>query len=218
MSDLKPSGFAAVGTLEDNRNIKALQNEGNEVTMGLGVPRQAEGKVGDITVRQIASIGLICYIKTNSGWYDINSLGGAGRVEWRPMVLSGSWVQDTTFDDDPPKYFKDSNGFVHLRGKIETSGSDTATITTMPPGFRPSTEIWRFVVRTIRPASTSHIGCIKITSTGVVAATNGALSSDALMDLEGISYYASQKVRGYGGGSSSGPGTGDGSAGGNVTH
>ena len=74
MSDLKSSGFANVGSLEDNRNIKALQNVGNKVTMGLGVPRQAEGKTGDITVRQVASVGLICYIKTTSGWHDINSL------------------------------------------------------------------------------------------------------------------------------------------------
>ena len=212
MSDLKPSGFAAVGTLEDNRNIKALQNKGNEVTMGLGIPRQAEGKVGDITVRQIASIGLICYIKTNSGWYDINSLGGAGRIKWTPMVLAGDWVTDTTFAH-APKYFKDSNGFVHLRGKVETSSGATAIITTMPPGFRPPEEIWRFIAMLTRPATTSHIGCIKITSSGTVSATAAGLANAALMDLEGISFYAGQTITGSGGGSSSGGGGGGGGGG-----
>ena len=57
MSDLKPSGFANVGTVEDNRSIKALQNLGNKVTMGVKAPRGAEGQVGDITVRQIPQLG-----------------------------------------------------------------------------------------------------------------------------------------------------------------
>lgn len=217
MSDLKPSGFANVGRLEDNRNIKALQNAGNKVTMGLGVPRQAEGKVGDITVRQVASVGLICYIKTHSGWYDINSLGRATATEWIPMILSNNWVEDSTYSQTPA-YFKDSNGFVHLQGRVDQpSGTATDVITTLPSGFRPSpSEIWRFVVMLRRPEAppdeaADSFGAIKILSSGEIQATHVDMGSNALMDLEGISFYAGQRITGSGGGSTPGGGGGSGS-------
>jgi len=217
MSDLKPSGFANVGRLEDNRTIKALQNAGNKVTMGLGVPRQAEGKVGDITVRQVASVGLICYIKTHSGWYDINSLGRATAIKWIPMILSNNWTADSTYPQTPA-YFKDSNGFVHLQGRVDQpSGTATDVITTLPSGFRPSpSEIWRFVVRFARPTFTSDstpnaFGAIKILSSGEIQAPHADMGSNALMDLEGISFYAGQRITGSGGGSTPGGGGGSGS-------
>ena len=217
MGRFASSGVVVGQTRRDRRDQRADQLKGNKVTMGKNVPRQAEGAVGDITVRDVSVLGLRCYIKTDSGWFDINTLGSANEVEWIPMVLSGSWVTDATYPE-VPKYFKDTTGFVHFRGKIQTSGSDTANITTLPPGFRPPEEIWRFIAMLTRPSTTSHIGCVKITTSGTILATAGGLANAALMDLEGISYYASQEVRGYGGGSSSGSGTGDGSAGGNVTH
>ena len=208
MSDLKPSGFATVGTLEDNRNIKALQNKGNEVTMGLGIPRQAEGKVGDITVRQIASIGLICYIKTNSGWYDINSLGKVGRIKWIPMALQNSWVHHSS-SYNQPSYFKDDLGFVHLRGGLKDGASASVAITTLPSGFRPTATIILAAARATAQES------VKITSGGIVNISNGGDTS--LSFLDGVSFYARQEIKGYGGGSASGT-SGDGSAGGNVTH
>ena len=89
-------GFANVGKLENNRNIKKLENVGNKVTMGLGVPRQIEGNIGDITVRTVPD-GLRCYIKTHSGWYDINTMQSAVVTDWIPMVLAGNWEVDDTY-------------------------------------------------------------------------------------------------------------------------
>ena len=76
-----PKGFVSSGivvgkTPRSRRDQKGDQLKGNKVTMGKNVPRQTEGAVGDITVRDVTSIGLRCYIKTNSGWLDINSLIG----------------------------------------------------------------------------------------------------------------------------------------------
>ena len=77
------NGFANVGTLQDDPDIAELRNRsGNEVTMGVGVPRQAEGRIGDITVREIPATGLRAYIKTGSGWYDINAMVTSFQPKW----------------------------------------------------------------------------------------------------------------------------------------
>ena len=192
MSDLKSRGFAGVGTLENNRNIKALQNIGNKVTMGLGDPRQSEGDIGDITVRQISGVGLRCYIKTNSGWYDINTLTGAVRTEWTLMRLSNSWAHySATYNE--PSYFKDENGFVHLRGGIGSGSSASAVITTLPRGFRPSGTT---IIAAARATARSSV---KITLNGEVNFSNGG--NTTLSFLDGVSFYARQIITSSGGGS-----------------
>ena len=54
------SGIVVGQTRRSSRDQKFEQLKGNKVTMGVGVPRQAEGTVGDITVREISSIGMVC--------------------------------------------------------------------------------------------------------------------------------------------------------------
>ena len=128
------NGFANVGTLQDDLDIKELQNRNaNEVTMGIGLPRQIEGKTGDITVREIPGAGLIAYIKTTfGGWVDINSMTVARKTDWIKMTLTGNWSHHATYTE--PSYFRDSTGFVHLRGGLSSSGGATDPIFTLPKG------------------------------------------------------------------------------------
>jgi len=198
------SGVVVGQTPRSRRDQKTDQLKGNKVTMGKNTPRQTEGAVGDITVRDVTSIGLRCYIKTNSGWLDVNSLIATFRINWIDINLVNDWRSDTTFNFGTPQYGKDQNGFVHLRGAIEQDGGTvTQTMFTLPEGLRPLHEIWRFVPQVTRPVSITQLGVIKILSTGVVATTSAAstASSQALMVLEGISFFAHQKVTSIGAGS-----------------
>ena len=134
-----PKGrFASTGvvvgqTKRDRRDQRSDQLKGNKVTMGKNVPRQVEGAVGDITVRDVTSVGLRCYIKTNSGWYDINALIATFRINWIDMNLENSWVAHSA--SNPPKYAKDQNGFVHLRGAVKgasVTGTTYAAVDSNP--------------------------------------------------------------------------------------
>ena len=167
--------------------------------MGNNVPRQTEGKVGDITVREISGAGLRCYIKTNSGWYDINSMEAADRVDWTPMILGGNWAHNTTYVK--PAYFKDSLGFVHMRGGI-TNGAGGATddITTLPAGFRPPK------LSIVAAVSATGQCSLKITAGGVVNYSNGGNTS--LSFLDGVSFYASQQLAASTGGGGGAAGSG----------
>ena len=130
------SGIVVGKTPQTRRDHISEQLKGNRVTMGTNVPTQAEGAVGDITVRDVISVGLRCYIKTDSGWFDINSLIGTFRINWIDMNLDSSWVRysDAT---QKPQYCKDQNGFVHFRGVMKDGSGGTATFTTLPEGFSP---------------------------------------------------------------------------------
>ena len=206
MSDLKPSGFASVGTLEDNRNIKALQNNGNEVTMGVGAPRQAEGKVGDITIRQIPVVGLRMFVKTHSGWYDINAMVTNFQPKWIPMNLDNSWTVDATFL--PPAYFKDLSGFVHLRGAVDDQdtavSNRTDDITILPEGFRPQKTIHRIVIREalaelqqIRIQASGAIDCPYAYTLEAGAGAGGdevVNNSTNAVSIDGISFFAGKQA------------------------
>ena len=189
MSDLKSSGFARVGSVESNRTIKSIQNNsGNRVTMGTGLPRQSEGKVGDITVRAIPTSGFKMYIKTESGWIDVNSMIDQTLVEWKPMDLSGNWSQST--GGYSAAYCKDDFGFVHLRGAIQQnsgSGDEEDDITTLPVGFRPTKN-----VRVACARSGAQLSLV-IQTSGVINFSNGATTGITEHHLDGVSFYAVQK-------------------------
>ena len=194
------------GRTDGSRRERALQHhKATRATMGVGSPRHAEGVVGDITVRKIATIGLRCYIKTDSGWFDINSLQSAVRTEWIPIVFTANWARHSTTYSEPA-YLKDERGFIHLSGGIiNASGTGTDTICTLPPGFRPA-----FV--TIVPAASTNVSTapitVKILTDGVVNFNYGGDTD--FSSLDGISFYAAQKVVGRRGGSSGGGGSGAG--------
>ena len=196
-----------VGKTSRSRRDQKLENRSsNSVTMSKGTPRSTDGKVGDITVREVSGAGLICYIKTYSGWYEINSLKSPQRVEWIPMRLTGAWVTKTSFGE--PQYFRDSNGFVHLKGGVQDGGVGNA-ITTLPEGYRPAVEQRRLV----SPVANANliIAQMRITTGGEIDVPFAStINLDDSVDnyttdewsLDGISFFAGQKLTGMGGGSS----------------
>ena len=182
--------------------------------MGKNVPRQTEGAVGDITVRDVTSVGLRCYIKTDSGWYDINALIPQQRINWRDMALANSWAEVSSALT--PQYCIDASGFVHFRGALKSGSGATAAFCTLPESFRPN--------RTIRitgavAASTNHPQVVTITNGGVASflswtdATSGdtetvdghehavsgssyaANTGSAGTYIDGVTFFAQQKHR-----------------------
>ena len=54
------SGVVVGQTSRDRFRQISENRSSNSVTMGKNIPRQTEGKIGDITVREVSGIGLIC--------------------------------------------------------------------------------------------------------------------------------------------------------------
>ena len=183
---------------------RRLQNtKGGKVKMGVGRPSMQEGSIGDLSVRKMAT-GLICYIKTNSGWFDINAMVASFQPKWVGLSLinggTKGWFRKST-DHDIPGYMKDMHGFVHLRGvvKMEAGTEDGVTystaskIATLPSSFRPSHHQYREVLdyATSTPAS-ANTAVFKIETDGDLYMSEGA--SAAGNTLDGISFYAGKKA------------------------
>ena len=202
-------GFSSAGqTSEMNRIERMLQNnKGSKVTMGIGTPLERDGGIGDITVRTVAD-GIRCYIKTESGWVDVNTMVPSTQLEWHDMVLVNSFLTYSS-DTYTPAYTKDANGFVHLRGAVRAA--TTATITTFPLGFRPSSDVY---MTGGRITSSPYAVIFKVTDAGVLTATKNSHVSGMFMD--GLSFYAGETVS-KGGGTGSGGGSGGLAGGGGGT-
>ena len=218
------SGIVVGQTKRNRRDQMSDQLKGNKVTMGKNVPRQEEGAVGDMTVRDVVSVGLRCYVKTNSGWLDINSLIATFRINWIDMNLINSWAEVSTALT--PQYCIDQNGFVHFRGALKSGSGATAAFITLPAGFRPNRTIKTMVAVA---ASTNHPIQVQITEGGVATfvtwtdVSSGDTTSDASAGtshthtlptstytantgsagtyIDGVSFYAHQKITSIGAGS-----------------
>jgi hypothetical protein len=104
---------------------------------------------------------------------------------WQAITLSGTWQRfDTTYN--PPEYFRDSQGIVHLRGLIKggTVGyqNDAGLAFTLPQGFRPQNRELFIVI------SNDAIGRVDITSAGRVVVMSG---NTAWVSLDNIRFRAS---------------------------
>ena len=205
MGRFSSTGVIVGQTRRNRRDQISDQLKGNKVTMGKNVPRQTEGAVGDITVRDVSMIGIRCYIKTNSGWLDINSLIATFKTNWIDMNLINSWATHTTYGT--PQYCKDQNGFVHLRGGVDT-GSISADITTLPEGFRPNFEQRRLVSRLVN--ASIYIQQIRIDTFGVIKRVYASIinlddtvqaDTTAEVCFDGISFFAQQNITSIGAGS-----------------
>lgn len=221
------SSGVVVGQTPGSKWEKQLQNlKSNSVTMGHNVPSQTEGAIGDITVREVATLGLRCYIKTNGGWVDINTMKGTDVSTWTPMTLINNWEHHSSAYH-VPGYFKDIDGFVHLRGGIKNSVSardGDENIVTLPVGFRPVINQYRFAVVSDNPPSSleftwsapvpTALALIKIATSGVILVTDCAAYGQAnsesvnavcldLTILDGITFHSPQIITQTGGGASS---------------
>lgn len=218
MSKFASSGVVVGQTRRDRRAQVSENKSGNSVTMGKSVPRQNEGKVGDITVREITNVGLRCYIKTNSGWYDINSLGSSGKLIWNKVAYNATYNWTDYDSDNQVKYAKDSNGFVHLRGQGKTASASDAgandTIFTLPIGFRPYNSV-SFPINT-GGLQITKLATLRIQSTGNVDLVSSAdtTSSAAKVVFNGLSFFSgATQVVSFGGGTSTSGGSGGGGGG-----
>jgi hypothetical protein len=205
MGKFASSGVVVGQTRSSAREQRLQHQKGARVTMGSNSPLSGEGAVGDITIRTMGNIGLRAYVKTNSGWVDLNSMTALDTIEWRDMILVNSWARfnaDSPPTHMPPQYCKDTNGFVHFRGSMKDGSSASASVTTLPPGFRPPKDV-------ICAAAISGAQCsVKITSAGVVSVVNGG--STVRQELDGVSFFAWQSPTsgGHGRGVRPDPGSG----------
>ena len=121
------------------------------------------------------------------------------------MNLLNSWAKDDTYG--APQYCIDQNGFVHLRGGVDSGSSVTSDITTLPEGLRPLFEQRKLVNRVVD--GNLRIQQIRITTGGVIRRVYGwnidtsATAADLTKEicLDGISFFANQKVTSIGAGS-----------------
>lgn len=175
--------------------------------MGHGAPRASEGTVGDITVRELTTVGLRAYIKTDSGWYDINSLIATYQPKWTDLALNtaDNWARKSSAYD-VPGYLKDTHGFVHLRGAVGGGDASSDTIATLPPGFRPTYIQYRLVLDfgTSTPAS-SNVAILRINTSGVIVQIESGEADGVILD--GISFFAGKKATSIGAGSTANPNT-----------
>ena len=200
------TGVIAGQTKRDRFRQTSENRSSNSVTMGKNVPGQSEGKVGDITVREISRVGLRAFIKTNSGWMDVNKMTLPGQIDWRPMTLESNWTVDATFAT--PAFFKDDSGIVHLRGAVDDQDTSvpavSSDIATLPTGFRPPYTVYRIVVR----ENLDNLQMIRIQNNGIidcpqarVIAINAGPGGDEIdtditkaVYFDGVSFFSGKKA------------------------
>ena len=98
--------------------------------------------------------------------------------DWQDLTLENGWTRfSTTYN--PPQYFKDSQGIVHLRGLIKDGTAEE--ISTLPTAYSPS-------FRELHIGTTNrNVSCrIDITNAGVI--TLAADYDNAWVSLDGITF------------------------------
>jgi hypothetical protein len=186
------SGVVVGQTRRNRRDQRSEQLKGNKVTMGKNVPRQTEGAVGDITVREISTAGLRCYIKTDSGWFDMNAMVASFQPKWTDLILANSWVRYGTAVA-VPAYLKDQHGFVHLRGGVKNGTGSAAIIATLPPGFRPQFDRNITVLDgSITSAASANVAILRVNTDGEILQAAEGGTTGVLLD--GVSFFTGKKA------------------------
>jgi hypothetical protein len=98
---------------------------------------------------------------------------------WIAPTLTNSWVWYGSVSYEP-KYSKDEQGLVRLRGMIK-SGVITSSAFNLPSGYRPAQSV-RFAV-----VSNAAFGEIQVNPNGDVIPSVG---SNLSISLEGVSFFA----------------------------
>lgn len=138
--------------------------------LGTSTHYWADGYVGNMSFNGFASYtGSTGTLPTNP-WIDATSL------------LSNSWVALDTAHSQPA-YTKLPDGIVMLRGCVKSGSSSSATIFTLPAGYRPL-KAGEFAV-----AINAAAGYVQVNSTGAVA---GQVASTTMTCLDGINFVAEQ--------------------------
>lgn len=106
-------------------------------------------------------------------------------LTYTSLVLVNGWVPYGLLGTRTPSAAKDSDGVVHLRGAIKQIASTNATMTTLPPKFRPSGNLYVPV-----DMCDATNGRLVIESGGqvIVQAENLYSNAQCFTSLEGVSY------------------------------
>jgi hypothetical protein len=101
-----------------------------------------------------------------------------GTPSWTAATLENSWVNFGSGYTEAA-YYKDTHGFVHVRGTIKDgTTTDGTTILTLPTGYRP-TQHGNYLAR-----NNTNVGLVVVNAGGTV--TVGGLTSATELSLNGI--------------------------------
>jgi hypothetical protein len=119
---------------------------------------------------------------------NVSLVGNITQQAWQTPTLQNAWARyDSAYN--PPGYFKDSMGIVHLRGLVR-SGTMQKAIFTLPEGYRPEFREL-FIVGSYMPTVTitgqSGHGRVDIASDGQVFPWEG---NNGWISLDGITFRA----------------------------
>lgn len=147
-----------------------------------------DGAGGDLlTVTSNGSVGL----GTTTPGAKLQVSGGQTILEqepWQTPALQNGWAPYGN-GFNPPTYFKDSLGIVHLRGMVR-GGTLRNTIFTLPAGYRPINR-GLFLVASAMPSAGatngSGFGRVDVANDGQVTAWEG---TNEWLSLDGITFRA----------------------------
>jgi len=121
---------------------------------------------------------------------DLTVLGTANSIAqpaWTAVTFATNWEDYSTSTYEECSYFKDSMGFVHLRGLAQCANGTTpgTTIFTLPAGYRPSRQ-GIYNVRSYDAGGT-HSCRLNVNADGtVVTSDDFTPASDGWVSLSGI--------------------------------
>lgn len=179
-------GANSVGTTQlQNSSVTLDKIDFSSTSKGLGLPTMTTTQMNAISS---PTTGMMIFNSTTgtthvyngTAWKDVGSTGGFTIESWQTPTLQNGWVTyDSSFN--PPAYYKDPFGRVHIRGLVK-SGAGTACVFTLPAGYRPA---YRELFDQI---SANAPGRVDILTDGCVYVTTG---SSTWLSLDGMSFSAS---------------------------
>lgn len=107
------------------------------------------------------------------------------QLPWTNLTL-----QNSAADDGPanyaysPAYLKDTIGFVHLRGWIQSNVAGGSIVATLPPGYRPTAILIYFIKSVI----TNNIMQVSINSAGQITIISASSTDIATLEAIGSFY------------------------------
>lgn len=108
----------------------------------------------------------------------------ATSIGWANITLANGW---TAFGSSTPQYKIDASGFVHLRGKLQASGSSSGNVTGNLAVPSPPQDV-SFVTPPLSNAIADGIMLVAINSSGRIAIPTDYYSTSMQYRLDGITY------------------------------